>query len=55
MRSSLFPIPARIYCAAIGVLLAVATAVFVLLPYALESHPGEARPIATSTADRHAT
>jgi hypothetical protein len=50
---NLFPISARLFCATIGVLFVVLTAVFVLVPFVLEGHPWESAPTAASVASTH--
>jgi hypothetical protein len=50
---NLFPLTSRVFCAGIGVLFVVLTAVFVLVPYALEGHPWEPAPSAAAVAKHH--
>jgi hypothetical protein len=52
---NLLPLSARLFCAAVGMLFVALTAVFLLVPYALEGHPWESAPSAASVAAFHAS
>lgn len=51
----LLPLSAQSFCAVLGVLVVVMTAVFVLVPYALEGHPWESGRDVASAAGAHPT
>jgi hypothetical protein len=46
----LFPISSQAKCVAVGVLFLMLTAVFVLVPYAMERHPWEPAGMATTAS-----